>query len=182
MVQNNGASAVRKPWSWAALVLAGGLLAACDKAPAPATPVAAPEVPAATSEAAPAAAPAPSSLEGLRAQVGHYRSDGVDFLRQGPLAERLQALLGADYEVVLTNLDTSGPLEQEGELLYISGNKPHEGGEEQAAVVIDLAQNALRVWLLHAGQMQDKQDPAATVAWPSSVQAQLDNHKDMQPK
>jgi hypothetical protein len=170
-----------KRGTWAAVVLAGGLLTACDKAQPPA-----PAAPAAAADAAPApatelAAVAAVSLENLRAQVGKYPSDaGADFLHQGPLSQRLQALMGADYQVLLTNLGTSGPLTQEGDLLFVTGNKPHEGGDEQAAVVVDLAQNAVRVWLAHAGQEQDKSDPAtATVAWPSDVQAMQSNHKDM---
>ncbi|MDR0261253.1 MAG: hypothetical protein LBI76_15745 [Comamonas sp.] len=174
-----------KRGTWAAVVLAGGLLAACDKAQPPA-PVA-PAAPAAVADPAPAPAAEPSapaaaaSLESLRAQVGKYPSDaGADFLHQGPLSQRLQALMGADYQVLLTNLGTSGPLTQQGDLLFVTGNKPHEGGDEQAAVVVDLAQNAVRVWLAHAGQEQDKSDPAtATVAWPSDVQAMQSNHRDM---
>jgi pyruvate/2-oxoglutarate dehydrogenase complex dihydrolipoamide acyltransferase (E2) component len=173
-----------KRGTWAAMVLAGGLLAACDKAQPPAPAASAAVADAAPAPAAEPAAPAAAtaaSLESLRAQIGKYPSDaGADYLRQGPLAERLKTLLGADYEVLLTNLGTSGPLEQQGDLLFVTGNKPHEGGDEQAAVVVDLAHNAIRVWLAHAGQEQDKSDPAtATVAWPSDVQAIQSNHKDM---
>ncbi|MDR3003787.1 MAG: hypothetical protein LBV14_06095, partial [Acidovorax sp.] len=111
-----------KRGTWAAMVLAGGLLAACDKAqpPAPAAPAAV--VDAAPAPAAEPAAPAAVSLENLRAQVGKYPSDaGADFLHQGPLSQRLQALMGADYQVLLTNLGTSGPLTQEGDLLFVTG-------------------------------------------------------------
>jgi len=88
--------------------------------------------------------------------------------------------MGDDYGVLLTNLGTSGPLVQEGDLLYITGNKPHEGGDEQAAVVVDPAQNALRVWLVHAGQERDWRDPASiTLDWPRDVRTMRSNRQEL---
>ena len=119
-------------------------------------------------------------LGGLRALVGSYPGERTDYLRQGALAQRLERLLGPDYAVLLRNLGTSGPLVQEGDLLYITGNQPHEGVDEQAAVVVDPAQNALRVWLVHAGAEQDRLDPAnASVAWPRDVLTMQRNRNEL---
>lgn len=173
---------VTSPWwlhggCWTA-VLACSLLAACE--PTPPKPKAAQmEMPVRASAVGSAVA-APATLGGLRALVGSYPGERTDYLRQGALAQRLERLLGPDYAVLLRNLGTSGPLVQEGDLLYITGNQPHEGVDEQAAVVVDPAQNALRVWLVHAGAEQDRLDPAnASVAWPRDVLTMQRNHNEL---
>lgn len=112
----------------------------------------------------------------LEAQVGRYPRDGGDFLRSGPLAERLRGLLGpTNYPVLLENMGVSGPLKQEGAMLYITGNRPHRGGTEAAAVVIHPAQDAVRVWLLTGGEEWDVQDQGAPKTVPAEVANVMDN-------
>lgn len=125
--------------------------------------------------AAPAAAPA-SRWAPLELQVGRYPADGADFLRNGPLADRLYGLMGAvNYPLLLQNLGVSGPLQREGALLYITGNRPHQGGSEAAAVVIHPAADAVRVWLLTGGEEWDVQDQGAPVPLPADVRTMLEN-------
>ncbi len=168
-----------RPQAALAAVLLGLALAGCEPTqPKPVAQDAAPALPTAAQRGT-AVAP-PATLAGLRPLVGSYPGERADYLRQGALAERLQRLLGDDYAVLLTNLGTSGPLVQEGDLLYITGNKPHEGGDEQAAVVVDPAQNALRVWLVHAGQERDWRDPASiTLNWPRDVRTMRSNRQEL---
>lgn len=168
-----------RPQAALAAVLLGLALAGCEPTqPKPVAQDAAPALPTAAQRGA-AVAP-PATRAGLRPLVGSYPGERADYLRQGALAERLQRLLGDDYAVLLTNLGTSGPLVQEGDLLYITGNKPHEGGDEQAAVVVDPAQNALRVWLVHAGQERDWRDPASiTLNWPRDVRTMRSNRQEL---
>ena len=165
----------------AAVVLFGALLG-CE--PAPPKPVAqtqAPVLATASHRSAPVASPA--SLKALDALVGTYPGERTDYLREGALAVRLQQLLGDRYATVLSNLGTSGPLTREGDVLYISGNRPHMGGEEAAAIAIDTHANALRVWLLHDGRSQDVTDPAAAhVQWPSDVQQMQTQAQLWQPR
>lgn len=127
--------------------------------------------------ASPGAAPATASaLNELKAYVGTYPSDQISFLEQGALADRLKPMLGAAYPVLLTNLRTASPLTEDQGRWFITGNRPHEGGSESAAVVVDAAQNAVRVWLQHDGQIQEFLDPpGVTVAWPQDVQIMLNN-------
>lgn len=119
------------------------------------------------------------SLASLQQYVGTYPSDNQSsFLEQGVLAERLKQLLGADYSTLLLNMRTVGPLTQDGTLWFITGNRPHEGGMEAAAVVIDSPHNAIRVWMLHEGKEQEWSDPAGVqVPWPQDVQTMIDNQK-----
>ena len=112
----------------------------------------------------------------LQAQVGRYPTDGADFLRTGPLAERLRGLLGAtNYPVLLDNLGVSSPLQQEGAMLYITGNRPHQGGTEAAAVVIHPGNDAVRVWLLTGGEEWDVQDQGAPKTVPTDVARMMEN-------
>lgn len=171
-------------------------LAGCDqpKPPGPPTPQmgptgSAPVQPPAVPNAAPApainsAAPvvATGSLSDLQPYVGTYPSDSnMSFLEQGVLADRLKPLLGKDYATLLANMRTVSPLTAapastgQAPRWYITGNRPHEGGKEMAAVVVDPAQNAVRVWMLHHGQVQVYQDPPqADVPWPPEVATLID--------
>lgn len=131
----------------------------------------------------PATAGAPlESLASLADSVGQYPYDADNYLEQGVLAARLRALLGAEYPVLLANMRTVSPLTAADGLWYITGNRPHEGGVEAAAVVIDPRQNALRVWLLNAGQAQEFIDPpAAQIPWPREVQTLIKNQRKALP-
>ncbi len=112
----------------------------------------------------------------LQAQVGHYPTEGADYLRTGPLADRLRGLLGAtNYPVLLDNLGVSSPLQQEGAMLYITGNRPHQGGTEAAAVVIHPGKDAVRVWLLTGGEEWDVQDQGAPKTVPADVVTMMEN-------
>ncbi|QNP48158.1 hypothetical protein [Diaphorobacter aerolatus] len=176
---NNGKHASWKTCVAACAVLAG--LSACDSknsqegktgAPPPASAPATGDVaigPVVT-PSAPAAAPAPpppSMAEQVHAYVGEpgepvlstlqpflgkYPQDGTNFLKEGILAQRLKKLLGAQYDTLMNNLETVGPLKKEGGRWSVVGNRQHAGGKEAAAVVIDPGRNGLRVWLLSGGK------------------------------
>lgn len=190
----------RKFVSTAAFALAAAaLLVACDKtkAPSPSTAAAAAppdalaqtQEPAATAQIEEAAASslqevrAPhvvkegeKSLDSLKQLQGKYRWDGVDYVQDGVLAERLKTLMGHQYDTLLKNLQTLGPLEPSAGLLYVMGNRQHQGGEEMAAVVIDPVRNGLRVWLLSEGKQTVFTDvDGADIPWPSAVQSMLRN-------
>ena len=165
-----------KPWQTLAVLTAVGVLAACDPTAPPAPKAAAAAAPHASAAAVGRVAPSlpvSGALHGLRNYVGSYPSDSqVNFLEQGPLADRLRQLLGPQYAVFLHNMRTVGPLQEEGGHLFITGNRPHEGGMEAAAVVLDPQTNALRVWMLHGGRQSEWQDPAATpLDWPQPLRA-----------
>ncbi len=174
----------------AAVLAAVAALSACDRAstdnttgaaPAPQEEVISAEtvtvesVPAASAPAASAA----SALQDLEKSVGTYPGDN-SYLVSGVLAERLKALLGEDtYKLVLQNLEVASPLTKDGERLFITGNRAHQGGEEMAAIVVDPAQNAVRVWLSTEGKSQVFQDPAQVdVPWPADVQTMISNFQE----
>lgn len=180
-------SSMLSPWQ-AGIALGAAMLAltACDpRSPTVPTPKAVQSV------ALDVAAPAPAltlnfpertrlpstakagepGLDSLAEYLGKYPYDGTNYLEQGVLAERLKALLGTSYPTLLINMRTVGPLTKEGDVWSIVGLRPHQGGEEMGAIVIDPARNALRVWLLTDGKQTDFSDAAGVdIAWPSQVQ------------
>lgn len=193
------------PWHTISLITVAGVLAACEPTPpAPkasqGTPAQKDALPGASTDAvkdldgdaalvAQSAAKADSvpstaaattdasPLGELKQYVGTYPSDSnVSFLEQGVLADRLKHMLGKDYTTLLNNLRTVSPLTEDAGRWFITGNRPHEGGKEMAAVVVDAAKNAVRVWMLHGGKVTEVIDPmSANVPWPQDVQTMLDN-------
>lgn len=125
---------------------------------------------------APAPAPAPqaadwASLEGL---VGKYPSESRVF-EDSAVAPELSTLLGPKLEVLKTNTQTSGPLNKEGGVYYLTGNKQHEGGLNEAYVLIDPATKAIEVGLREAGKLRVYTTPGANIAKPKDVQTMLAN-------
>ncbi len=55
-----------------------------------------------------------------------------------PMHRRLTALLGAEYATFAANLDPATNLEDENGILHLEGNAPHQGGEEEAVLIIDI--------------------------------------------
>lgn len=120
-------------------------------------------------QAAPPAAPA-AHLASLQPYVGRYPGDGYNYLREGPLAQRLEQLLGVQYATLLDNLQVSSPLKAEGGQWFITGNRQHQGGMEQAALVVDPRRDALRVWLRTDGEDMEFDSPrGARLPWPEEV-------------
>lgn len=117
-----------------------------------------------------------TALASLEPLLGKYPQDQVRFLETGVLAQRLQALMGDQYATLVKNLGTVGPLSREGEVWSIIGNRPHEGGSEGGAVVIDPVRNAVRVWLLHDGTQSEFTDLASgDIPWPPDVKKTMAN-------
>jgi pyruvate/2-oxoglutarate dehydrogenase complex dihydrolipoamide acyltransferase (E2) component len=142
-------------------------------APAPPPPTAPPAAPAAA-----APAPAKQDLSALRALVGKYPRD-VGLFDTEPLHGRLVALLGDRYPVFLANMGTQGPISADDTVLYVIGNKPHAGGDSQAILLIDLAQDLVHVHLLEEREMAELRERDADIAWPPDVQTTIANWQEL---
>lgn len=87
----------------------------------------------------------------LENDVGRYPAD-IGLYRTGAVAEALQQLLGEKFAVFLQNMQVSGPLSRD-RLLFVSGNKPHEGGSEMAYLLLDPPSRQLEVGLIEQGRL-----------------------------
>jgi hypothetical protein len=166
-----------RAWLLAAVlgVFACGPSEEAPPAPEPAAPTAV------TREAAPEVPPSPppqgepaNGLAALRPLVGRYPHE-VELWDREPLAERLRALLGERTETLLANMDVTGPLSEENGVLYVTGNKAHQGGTDAAAVVIDPRQDLIWVWLLVAGEPVALAERDAEIALPEDVRVTIEN-------
>lgn len=110
----------------------------------------------------------------LQAQVGKYQHE-APYLQNGVMAERLQHLLGAHTPEFLRNIEVAGPLQQEGSVYFITGNRPHEGGDNAGAVALDAQTNTMRIWWLQNGQPRVIQDAGASFGWPRDVNKMISN-------
>lgn len=175
------------------LALPLGLLAACNQTPdepAPAATVAAPasaaSVAAMSAPAAPGtstmivATPLPSHLDwnNLSSQVGKYQNQ-IDFFEHGPISVELKKLLGDKLPVLRRNLEVAGPLQKDGDTYFMIGNAPHQGGMDQAYLLVSPKQKGLEVGLWQNGKLSTWKTPDTSITKPADVQRMLTNVKAM---
>lgn len=127
-----------------------------------------------TQPASQAAADASLQWTALQAQVGRYPHE-APFLQQGLMAAKMQHLLGAQAPAFLHNMEVSGPLQKEGSVYYITGNRRHQGGSNAGAVALDAQSNTMRIWWQQDGQPRVVQDPGAAFKWPRDVNQMISN-------
>lgn len=108
----------------------------------PAAPPPAPEKPA-----------VPLDWNNLATLEGEYQG-GFDAFGAGPVAATLRSLMGPKLGTLEANLRVAGPLNREGGIYYFSGNAPHQGGEDQAYVLIDPRRRAVQVGLWERGSLK----------------------------
>jgi len=71
----------------------------------------------------------------------------TDFLKSSVVAPEIRRLLGKKYKILVRNLDTQSPLTRSGTVLYMSGNRAHEGGTSGAYILIEPQTQSLEVGL-----------------------------------
>lgn len=156
---------------------ATALLAACgdQTAEQPAVPA---EPAAVTQPAEPAVAAAATPITGpwasLQPAIGQYPSQS-GILENSPLADPLKTLLGDKFAAFKTNLQVESPLQQDGDVLYLSGNKQHEGGSEAAYLLADTKTRALEVGLWQAGKLEVFKTPGSDIRKPTDIQTMISN-------
>lgn len=129
----------------------GGLFTLCKGSAPAGTP--APRQP----EAAVAVEGIPAEWNNLTSLVGKYpgehSKDNIDIFDKGAVAAALKTLLGPKMAVFQTNLSAVSPLQRAGRYFYLSGNAPHQGGVEQAYVMIDSTRREVQVGLWERGKL-----------------------------
>ncbi len=108
------------------------------------------------------------SLAQLRLHLGQYPRDTGLWGHQ-LLAQRLHTLLGGKYQTFLENMRVQGPLTEENGLLYVTGNKPHQGGVDMAAFLADPVNDKLQIWICTNGVQEVFSEAEPPLADPPSV-------------
>ncbi|MAF63331.1 MAG: hypothetical protein CL680_17970 [Blastomonas sp.] len=95
-----------------------------------------------------------NNLAGLVGKYpGEYSKDNIDIFDRGAVAAALKTLLGPKMAVFQTNLSAVSPLQRAGRYFYLSGNAPHQGGVEQAYLMIDPTRREVQVGLWERGKL-----------------------------
>lgn len=112
---------------------------------------------AATAPSTPEVPATPAEWTNLASLVGKYPgsrgAEMIDLFERGSIAAALRAHLGAKFAVLKTNLSVVAPMERAGNLYFLSGNAEHQGGIDQAYVILDQANRALQVGLWERGKL-----------------------------
>lgn len=164
------------------------LLAACGGAPEDAGP----ETPSPAAEPAAQATPpvaandvdvvdsagtagrATPDWDNLGELVGKYQRD-LDLRAQTPLLAALRELLGDKVVALRRNLQVAGPLSEEAGVYYMTGNAPHEGGAEQAWIMVEPATHAIEVGLREGSVLEVYRTPGSSIARPADVRTMIAN-------
>lgn len=114
-----------------------------------------------------------SSLDAL---VGRSPTES-GLLDNSAVSADLARLLGDKLAVLKTNLQTASPLERQGQVIFTSGNKPHQGGSDAAYLLIDPAAKALEVGLWQRGKLSTYKTPGSNIAKPKDIQTMIANSR-----
>ncbi|MGH6782963.1 MAG: hypothetical protein ACREB5_12775 [Sphingomonadaceae bacterium] len=111
----------------------------------------------------------------LDAALGKYPAD-LKLFEQGVLVAPLKSLLGDDFDDFVENMGVAGPLSRDG-VLYVTGNKPHEGGSDAAYLLIDPKTEKLAVGLWEDGKFKSFTSPGALLTRPKDVKTMIANFR-----
>lgn len=118
-----------------------------------------------------------NNLAGLVGKYpGEYSKDNIDIFDKGAVAAALKTLLGPKMAVLQRNLSAVSSLQRAGRYYYLSGNAPHQGGVEQAYLMIDPTRRDVQVGLWERGKLT-VYSPASGARLPVSpdIKKMLDN-------
>lgn len=133
-----------------------------------------PSRPADKAPSAPARASAPPDWGNLSSFVDDY-SANIALFGAGPIAAAIRAQLGGKTTALQKNLSVATPLKRQGSAFYLSGNAPHQGGMEQAYVLLDTSRRAVQVGLWERGKLSVYSPPGRRLAPPADIQTLLNN-------
>jgi hypothetical protein len=117
--------------------------------------------------------PAPPALPVGWAQlptlVGRYDLR-LDLIHRGEIADAIRALIGRRRMAALEiRLYVSGPIGRQGSIYFVSGNAAHQGGVEQAYVLMDAEQRRVQVGLWEGGKLVVHPPPGGRLPVPEPI-------------
>lgn len=69
-----------------------------------------------------------------------------------PMKTRLETIMGGKYIDFLQRMEVETPIQVNGDIVFMSGFMKHSGGEEEAAIVVDVKQNLIWTLILENGK------------------------------
>lgn len=94
----------------------------------------------------------PGDLRDLRKYVGKYPRDM--FNKEDALRERLNKLLGANYQLFMKRWDVAPPIVKDGDFLFSEGCLAHECTAEESLIAIDTSKGIIHTAVLSKGKFR----------------------------
>ena len=91
------------------------------------------------------------------------------------IQKRLEVLLGTALKTFLEHMKVQSPLMKDGGVFYVTGNKPHQGGLDNAIFLADPASDTIAVFLFVNGVRRDFVENGRDVALPAEVVTTIGN-------
>jgi len=113
-------------------------------------------------------------LDELNRFTGAYPHT-VHLWKEPVIQKRLEALLGTKLTAFLDNMQVQSPLMKDGGVFYVMGNKPHQGGLDNAFFLADPASDTIAVTLYVNGARHDFNEGGREVALPAEVVTMIGN-------
>jgi uncharacterized membrane protein len=113
-------------------------------------------------------------LDELQRWAGSYPTAAMPW-EASWLRPRLEALLGAKLKAFQENLQVRTPVMNDGGVFYVTGNKAHQGGLDNALFIADPDSDTIEVILVVGGVREDFKEGGRDVALPAEVVTTLGN-------
>ena len=113
-------------------------------------------------------------LDELNRFIGTW-PNAVELFKDPAIKKRLEELLGGEMQTFLDNTKVQGPLMKDVGVFYVTGNKTHEGGSDNAVFLADPAADTIEVILVTHGTRQDFKEGGRDVTLPAEVVTFLGN-------
>jgi len=121
--------------------------------------------------------PKSAGLEYLQGFVGKHPAD-LKLWDTEPLHVRLRTLLGPRYPSFVTNMRVNGPLARYGDVVWTSGNKPHDGTRNAALFLADTKSDVIEVYLLSQGALSEHAEKGPPVRLEGGAKTVFTNLKN----
>jgi uncharacterized membrane protein len=115
-----------------------------------------------------------SPLDELNRFAGAYPHTAQLF-KDPALSKRLETLLGTSMNAFLENMKVQGPLMKDNGVFYVTGNRPHQGGLDNAFFLADPASDTIAVILFVNGSRRDFKEGGREVELPAEVVTTIGN-------
>jgi uncharacterized membrane protein len=111
-------------------------------------------------------------LDELNRFAGTYPKT-VNLWKEPVVEKRLEALLGTAMPAFVETMKVQSPLMKDSGVFYVTGNKPHQGGQDGAVFLADPATDTIGAILFAHGTRQNFKEGGRDIALPADLAAMV---------
>ncbi|GAB6967640.1 hypothetical protein JCM25156A_16770 [Komagataeibacter kakiaceti JCM 25156] len=116
----------------------------------------------------------------LAAASGRYATD-TNLFAAGPLSIVLKQELGPQYADFVRNMQVASPLQPVGDIMFMTGNRQHEGGSSIAWLLVDRTGHNMTAGMVNPGQLSIYGFGPTPITKPGDVRTLLENMGNVPP-